>query len=118
MTTQGIRGITRTSNHIVDVEKVLGIEAALATIIKKISVVYDSYSLALDRRHLGLSADIMMIKGSIHGINRHGLAKTSTSSLKLVREPVLSPGRLLMPQNRSVLRDQIQARTFDPLARR
>jgi DNA-directed RNA polymerase beta' subunit len=115
-----------------------------------------------------LLADIMTIKRSTHSINRFGLAKTSTSSLKLasfevtmeylfnagfyqvqdaaegasalvilrsfaafgrgmmniliarelVRERVLSLGALLPPQNSSVLRDQIQAGTFDALERR
>jgi DNA-directed RNA polymerase III subunit RPC1 len=168
MTTTGIQWTTTTSNHICDVEKVLGIEAARTTIMREIENVYKSYSLSLDRRHLGLLADIMTLKGSIHGMNRHGLAKTSTSSLKLasfevtgehlfnagfyqvqdaaegastsvilggftrfgsgmmdilvsrdlIPEPVLTPGPFLTPQNPSVLRDQIQAGTFNPLARK
>jgi DNA-directed RNA polymerase III subunit RPC1 len=64
MTTQGIKWAATTSNHIVDVENVLGIEAARTKIMKEIMNVYVSYSLALDKRHLALLADIMTMKGS------------------------------------------------------
>ena len=83
MTTPGVDFRHTVSNHIMDVEKVLGIEAARSVIISEISEVYKNYSLSIDKRHLMLLADAMTSKGRVFGINRHGLAKTATSSLKL-----------------------------------
>lgn len=83
MTTSGVDYRHTVSNHIMDVEKVLGIEAARSVIISEISEVYKNYSLSIDKRHLMLLADAMTSKGRVFGINRHGLAKTATSSLKL-----------------------------------
>ena len=71
------------SNHVYDVEKVLGIEAARQVIVSEILAVYDNFSLSIDNRHLQLIADTMTMKGKTNGINRHGLAKTCSSSLKL-----------------------------------
>ena len=71
------------SNHVLDVEKVLGVEAARSTIISEINTVMQNYSLNIDRRHLMLLSDLMTIRGKVLGVTRHGLSKTSTSSLKL-----------------------------------
>ena len=83
MTTSGVDGTHTVSNHVLEVEKVLGIEAARSVIISEIGEVYKNYGLGIDRRHLMLLADAMTSKGRVHGMNRHGLAKTATSSLKL-----------------------------------
>lgn len=83
MTTYGINGNKTSSNHISDVEKVLGLEAARSVIISEIESVYQNYSLSIDHRHLMLLADIMTMRGKINGITRFGLEKSSTSSLKL-----------------------------------
>ena len=83
LNTDGIDWRHTNSNHTLDVEKVLGIEAARSVIVSEISNVYQNYSLSIDQRHLFLLADTMTMKGRINGINRHGLAKTCSSSLKL-----------------------------------
>ncbi|OHT06560.1 DNA-directed RNA polymerase III subunit rpc1 [Tritrichomonas foetus] len=83
LTRSGIDWKHTKSNHILDVEQVLGIEAARSVIVNEINNVYENYSLAIDQRHLLLLADTMTMKGRINGINRHGLAKTCSSSLKL-----------------------------------
>lgn len=83
LTTPGIDWMHTNSNHVYDVEKVLGIEAARQVIVSEILSVYDNYSLSIDNRHLQLIADTMTMKGRTNGINRHGLAKTCSSSLKL-----------------------------------
>lgn len=83
LTTPGIDWEHTKSNHVVDVEKVLGIEAARQVIVSEILSVYDQFSLSIDNRHLLLIADTMTMKGKTNGINRHGLAKTCSSSLKL-----------------------------------
>jgi len=83
LSTPGVRWKSTTSNHILDVEKVLGIEAARSKIINEIEDVMKNYGLTIDRRHLMLLSDLMTIRGKVLGITRHGLAKSSTSSLKL-----------------------------------
>jgi DNA-directed RNA polymerase III subunit RPC1 len=83
MTSNGIDWKCTIANDIAEVERVLGIEAARSVLMSEINAVYQSYSLSLDRRHLALLGDVMTLKGRINGMNRHGLAKTSTSSLKL-----------------------------------
>ena len=85
LTTNGIDGRKTISNHILDVKRVLGIAAAHSVILSEIKSVYANYGLSIDMHHLLLLADIVMtLKGRIIGISRHGLAKTSPSSLKLV----------------------------------
>ena len=83
LNTKGVDFRHTTSNHVLDVEKVLGVEAARSTIISEINAVMKNYSLNIDIRHLMLLADLMTIRGRVLGITRHGLSKTSTSSLKL-----------------------------------
>ena len=48
----GVNGLETVSNHILEVEAVLGIEAARSNIMKEIAMVYDSYGMNVDRRHL------------------------------------------------------------------
>ncbi len=59
MGTLGIKGKETVSNHVMEVEKVLGIEAARTTIIREISTTMDSHGLSVDYRHIALLADIM-----------------------------------------------------------
>ncbi|EAY20967.1 RNA polymerase Rpb1, domain 2 family protein [Trichomonas vaginalis G3] len=83
LNTPGIDPKRTVSNHVLDVEKVLGVEAARSVIISEITNVMKNYSLNIDRRHLMLLSDLMTIRGKVLGVTRHGLAKTSVSSLKL-----------------------------------
>jgi DNA-directed RNA polymerase beta' subunit len=62
MVTPGVVGKETKSNHIMEVEKVLGIEAARMTIVKEISHTMSEHGLTVDPRHLGLLADTMTIK--------------------------------------------------------
>lgn len=71
------------SNHVLDVEQILGIEAARSVIISEISNVMDNYGLTINNRHLLLLSDLMTLKGRVLGITRHGLEKFSPSSFKL-----------------------------------
>jgi DNA-directed RNA polymerase III subunit RPC1 len=79
----GVDGRHATSNHVLEVEKVLGIEAARATIIKEIASTMDGHGLTVDPRHIALLADIMSYRGEILGINRFGVAKMKESVLML-----------------------------------
>ncbi|OZJ06503.1 hypothetical protein BZG36_00634 [Bifiguratus adelaidae] len=83
MTTEGIVGEKTTSNHIMDVQKVLGIEAARATIIYEIQRTMEMHGMTIDPRHTKLLADVMTSKGEVLGITRFGIAKMKDSVLML-----------------------------------
>lgn len=81
MTTPGIEPYKTTSNHVMEVCTVLGIEAARATIVREIGSVMGNMD--IDPRHMQLLADVMTFKGSVYGITRFGLQKTRDSVLQL-----------------------------------
>lgn len=58
----GIVGEFTTSNHIVEVAQVLGIEAARRTIINEIQYTMSSHGMSIDPRHVMLLGDIMSYK--------------------------------------------------------
>ena len=75
----GVIGEQTTSNHIMIVEKIIGIEAARSTIISEIKSVMDNYGLSIDIRHLLLLSDLMTFKGCTLGITRYGISKMKDS---------------------------------------
>jgi DNA-directed RNA polymerase III subunit RPC1 len=79
----GVDGLNTTSNHIVEVEKTLGIEAARELISSEVSYIMSAYGIGIDRRHLMLLSDIMTFKGEVLGITRFGIAKMKESVLML-----------------------------------
>ena len=81
MTTDGINGLTTTTNSITEIASVLGIEAARTTIIREIRLVMGDMD--IDPRHMQLLADVMTYKGEILGITRFGLARMRDSVLQL-----------------------------------
>ncbi|KAF2020283.1 beta and beta-prime subunits of DNA dependent RNA-polymerase [Aaosphaeria arxii CBS 175.79] len=81
LTTPGIEPYKTRSNHVMEVKKVLGIEAARSTIIAEIGSVMGSMD--IDPRHMQLLADVMTFKGEVFGITRFGLQKTRDSVLQL-----------------------------------
>ncbi|KAG0246496.1 hypothetical protein BGX31_001773 [Mortierella sp. GBA43] len=83
MNTEGVVGTQTRSNHVMEVWKVLGIEAARRTILDEIKSVMDSHGLTIDPRHVMLLGDIMTSKGEVLGINRFGIAKMRDSVMML-----------------------------------
>ncbi|KAI8635919.1 hypothetical protein BD408DRAFT_426964 [Parasitella parasitica] len=83
MTTDGIVGRETTSNHIMEVAQVLGIEAARNTIINEIQVTMSSHGMTIDHRHVFLLGDIMTSKGEVLGITRFGISKMKDSVLSI-----------------------------------
>ncbi|KAG9097222.1 hypothetical protein FRC06_007823, partial [Ceratobasidium sp. 370] len=83
MNTDGIIGERTTSNHIMEVEQVLGIEAARQTIIGEIQYTMQSHGMNIDPRHIMLLGDVMTYKGQVLGITRFGVAKMKDSVLML-----------------------------------
>ena len=81
--TEGIDGRNTTSNHVMEVEKTLGIEAARSTIIHEIQYTMSNHGMSIDNRHVMLLADLMSCKGEVLGITRFGIAKMKDSVLML-----------------------------------
>lgn len=64
MGTEGVVGTKTETNDILEISKVLGIEAARSCIIKQIHVVMSHHGMSIDRRHMMLLADLMTSKVS------------------------------------------------------
>jgi hypothetical protein len=60
--TPGIVGVQTTSNHVIEVAQVLGIEAARQTIINEIQYTMKSHGMSIDPRHVMLLGDVMSYK--------------------------------------------------------
>jgi DNA-directed RNA polymerase III subunit RPC1 len=83
MVTEGIVGEHTSSNHVIEVSQVLGIEAARRTIIDEIQYTMQSHGMSIDPRHVMLLGDVMTYKGEVLGITRFGVAKMKDSVLML-----------------------------------
>ncbi|KAJ3826441.1 hypothetical protein F5878DRAFT_258749 [Lentinula raphanica] len=83
MITEGVVGEHTSSNHVIEVAQVLGIEAARRTIINEIQYTMKSHDMNIDPRHVMLLGDVMSYKGEVLGITRFGVAKMKDSVLML-----------------------------------
>ncbi|KAG9247944.1 hypothetical protein BJ878DRAFT_111427 [Calycina marina] len=81
MNTTGVIGTKCSSNSIMEMREVLGVEAARTTIAKEIAAVMSGMD--IDPRHMELLADVMTYKGEVLGITRFGLSKMRDSVLQL-----------------------------------
>lgn len=64
MGTEGVIGRETTSNHIIEVQQTLGIEAARKCIINEIQYTMASHGMSIDIRHMMLLADLMTFRVS------------------------------------------------------
>jgi len=80
---EGVDGKRATTNDIMEIEKILGIEAARSTIQREIKYTFSNYGIEIDPRHITLLSDIMTFKGMVLGITRFGVAKMKNSTLML-----------------------------------
>lgn len=83
MGSPGIDGLRTTTNHVLEVESVLGVEAARMQISAEIKSIMNAYGIPLDSRHLLLLSDVMTFKGEVLGITRFGVSKMRESVLML-----------------------------------
>ena len=73
---------TRTiTNNIIEIQEVLGIEAARNAIINEMSDTLSQQGLTVDIRHLMLVADAMTVDGMVKPIGRHGISGEKASVL-------------------------------------
>jgi DNA-directed RNA polymerase III subunit RPC1 len=83
MGVEGVEGAKTTTNHVMEAERTLGIEAARSCIIKEINDTMKAHGMSIDARHSMLLADVMTYKGEVLGITRFGMAKMKDSVLML-----------------------------------
>eukprot|EP00404_Azadinium_spinosum_P031336 CAMPEP_0180578204 /NCGR_PEP_ID=MMETSP1037_2-20121125/12342_1 /TAXON_ID=632150 /ORGANISM="Azadinium spinosum, Strain 3D9" /LENGTH=178 /DNA_ID=CAMNT_0022596001 /DNA_START=66 /DNA_END=599 /DNA_ORIENTATION=- len=83
MCTPGVDHTRTTSNHVIEVEKCLGIEAARRTIMQEITATMGAHGIAVDSRHIQMLGDCMTYRGAVLGINRYGISRMRTSALML-----------------------------------
>jgi len=81
--TPGVDYLRTWTNSVIEMEEVLGIEAARSTIIDQIKYTMGEHGINIDIRHILLLADVMTFKGKVLGINRHGVHKMKNSTLML-----------------------------------
>ena len=81
MATDGVKGVATSTNHVHEIEKFLGIEAARKSIMNEIIYTMGSHGMSIDNRHTQLLADCMTYKGEVLGITRFGIAKMKDSVL-------------------------------------
>ena len=76
---EGVDSTRTISNHIHEIEKLFGIEAARNMIIYEAQKVLEQQGLDVDLRHLLILADLMCHSGTIQSIGRHGISGSKSS---------------------------------------
>jgi len=76
---EGVDASRTVSNHIHEIEKLYGIEAARSLIIREAKKVLDQQGLDVDLRHLLILSDLMCVDGAIQSIGRHGISGSKSS---------------------------------------
>ncbi|CAH8669759.1 unnamed protein product [Schistosoma haematobium] len=71
------------SNNILEVEQVLGVEAARRVVIDELLAVMEGHGVEVNVRHVMLLADVMTNRGEVCGYQRTGMAKAKNSVLCL-----------------------------------
>lgn len=72
------------SNHIQETFDVLGIEAARNVLIRELLFVINFDSCKIDHRHVELLADVMLARGNIMSMDRHGVNRSDTGILSKI----------------------------------
>ena len=83
MGSPGIDGLHTWTNHVLEVETVLGVEAARTQISAEIGSIMTAYGIGIDTRHMLLLSDVMTFKGEVLGITRFGISKIRESVFML-----------------------------------
>jgi DNA-directed RNA polymerase subunit A" len=70
-----------TTNNIIEISEVLGIEAARMSIFMEAKKTLAEQGLNVDPRHLMLVSDVMTVSGAVRAIGRHGVSGEKSSVL-------------------------------------
>jgi DNA-directed RNA polymerase subunit A" len=77
----GVDIVKSKTNDILEISKVLGIEAARNAIINEALDTLDEQGLRVDVRHIMLISDMMSVDGTVKSIGRHGVSGEKASVL-------------------------------------
>jgi DNA-directed RNA polymerase subunit A' len=77
----GVDPTRTTTNHVHEIAKTLGVEAARNALIREAMGVLEEQGLDVDIRHVMLVADIMTSTGDVRQIGRHGISGEKSSVL-------------------------------------
>lgn len=69
------------TNNILEIQEVLGVEAARNAIVAEAKRTLEEQGLSVDLRHIMLVADIMTCEGEVRAIGRHGISGRKSSVL-------------------------------------
>ncbi len=95
----GIDSANVTTNSILEIAKVLGIEAARKSIIKEAYDTLSDAGLDVDIRHIMLVADLMTNDGDVKAIGRHGISGKKSSVLARAAFEITTPHLLHAAMN-------------------
>ena len=70
------------SNDIIEILRVLGIEAVRMSLVNELRFVLSSYGIYVNYRHLATLCDIMTNRGILTSITRHGINRVDTGPLR------------------------------------
>lgn len=70
------------SNDIIEILKVLGIEAVRMSLINELRFVLSSYGIYVNYRHLSTLCDVMTQRGILTAITRHGINRVDSGPLR------------------------------------
>ena len=71
-----------TSNDVIEILTVLGVEAARLSLIHELRFVLGSYGIYVNYRHLATLCDIMTTRGILTAITRHGINRVDSGALR------------------------------------
>lgn len=71
-----------TSNDIIEILTVLGVEAARLSLISELRFVLEAYGIYVNYRHLATLTDIMTTRGILTAITRHGINRVDSGALR------------------------------------
>lgn len=71
-----------TSNHIIEILQVLGIEAARNSLVKELRLILGTYDIYVNYRHLSTLVDVMTQRGIFTSITRHGINRVDSGPLR------------------------------------
>lgn len=70
------------SNDIIEILRVLGIEAVRKSLINELRFVLSSYGIYVNYRHLSTLCDVMTARGILTAITRHGINRVESGPLR------------------------------------
>ena len=79
---EGVDATRTTSNHIIEILQVLGIEAARNSLVKELRMILGTYDIYVNYRHLSTLVDVMTQRGIFTSITRHGINRVDSGPLR------------------------------------